>query len=88
MINWLELEAIRLDLLAFKMQVVIKHVLVMCDNKMAVAYINKQGGTRLKHLFMLAKSILLWCRQKGTRILCRHIADRLNIKANLLSRKS
>ena len=61
--------------------------LVICDNKTAVAYINKPGGTRLKRLFLLAKSILLWCWMTDTRILCRHIPGRLNIKADLLRRK-
>ena len=83
-INWLEFEAIRLALVAFKLLVVNKHVLVMCDNKTAVAYINKQGGTRLKRLFLLAKSIFQ-CRMTNTRILCWHIPGQLNVKANLLS---
>ena len=59
-INWLELKAMKLALVAFQSQVENKHVMVMCDNKMAVTYINKQGSTRLKRLFLLAKSILLW----------------------------
>ena len=87
-INWLELEAIRRALIAFQPLVQNSHVLVMCDNRTAVAYINKQGGTRSKRLFTLAKKILLWCRESGTRLLCRHIAGRLNVKADQLSRKS
>ena len=58
-INWLDLEAIRLALVSFKPLVVNEHVLVMCDNKTAVAYIYKPGGTRSKRLFLLAKSIFL-----------------------------
>ena len=85
--NWLELEAIKLALVTFKL-LVGNNILVMCDNKMAVVYINKQGGTRLKCLFLLAKSILLWCQATGTRVLCRHIPGRLNVKADPLSRKS
>ena len=57
--NWLELEVIRLALVAFQSQVENEHVLVMCNNKTAVAYINKPGGTMSKHLFLFAKSILL-----------------------------
>ena len=40
-INWLELEAIRRALAAVKNNLDGKPVLVMCDNKSAVAYINK-----------------------------------------------
>ena len=87
-ISWFELQVIRLALLVFQPQVVNKHVLVMCDIKMAVAYINKQGGTGLKRLFTLAKSILLWCCMMRTRIFFQHIAGRLNVKADLLSHKS
>ena len=51
----LELEAIRVALLAFQLQVVNKHILVMCDNKTAVVSINKQGGTRSKRLLLYGK---------------------------------
>ena len=61
---------------------------MMCVNRTVVTYINKQGGTRWKRLFSLAKSILLWCRQYGVRIQCRHISGCLNVKADLLSRRS
>ena len=52
-INWLELEAIRLALLHFQHLVEHKHVLIMCDNKTAVAYLNKEGGTRSHSLTAL-----------------------------------
>ena len=87
-INWLELEAIRRALLEFSSQIQNRHVLVMCDNRTAVAYINMQGGVRSKRLFMLAKAILLWCRANGIRLLCRHIAGHLYVKADQLSRCS
>ena len=60
----------------------------MCDNRTAVAYINKQGGTRSKRLFALARTIILWCHGHNIRIHCRHIAGVLNVKADWLSRKS
>ena len=42
---------------------------IMCDNKSAVAYINKLGGTWSKRLFAMAKTILLWCRDYNMWIL-------------------
>ena len=74
--------------MAFQRPVVNKHVMVMCDNKTAVAYINKEEGTRLKRLFAIEKSILLWCCTTGTTIICWHIAGQLNVKVDLLSRNS
>ena len=68
-INCLEMEAIRLALVTFEPLVAKTHVLVMHDNKTAVTYINKQGGTRSKRLFLLAKSIILWCHWTDTRVL-------------------
>ena len=79
-INWLELEAIRLALRAFKAYLERKHILVMCDNKSAVAYINKQGGTRSKRLFTLSRIICLWCRSQDVRLKCRHIEGSLNVE--------
>ena len=43
-INWLKLEAIRLALIALTEEISGKHILIMCNNKTAVAYINKPGG--------------------------------------------
>ena len=87
-INWLELEAIRLTLSHFKRQVAHKHVLIMSDNVTAIAYLNKQGGTRSQSLMDLTQKIILWCRDNRTRIFCRHIAGHLNVKADSLSRKN
>ena len=81
--NWLELEAIRLALVAFNPLMANRHVLVMCDNKTVIVYINKR-----RYQVLLAKSILLWCWTTDNRVLCHHIPGRLNVKANLLSWKS
>ena len=53
-INWLEMEAIRLALLHFSSQVHGKHVLVMSDNKKAIAFVNKMGGVCSRHLYFMA----------------------------------
>lgn len=87
-INWLELEAIRRALWSFKSMLIGQHVLVMCDNKTAVAYINKLGGTRSRRLYNLVRTILLWCQAYKIRVLARHIPGILNVKADMLSRRS
>ena len=87
-INWLEMQAIKLALIEFLPAIKCKHVLIMSDNKTAVAYINKQGGTRSKRLFSLAKQILLWCKLHQIRILCRHIRGDLNVLTDSLSRSN
>ena len=86
-INWLELEAIRLALLRFLPWVKSKHVLVMCDNRTALAYLNKQGGTRSKRLTSLAEKIVLLCSQHDIRVLGRHVPGHQNVLADQLSRK-
>ena len=87
-INWLELEAIRLALLHFARQVHGKHVLVLCDNRTAIAYVNKMGGVRSRRLYLLAKRVVLWAHRNGTRLHCRHIAGALNVRADRLSRRN
>ena len=44
-INCLELKAITLAVQSFLKDSLSKHVLVQMDNKTAVAYVNKKGGT-------------------------------------------
>ena len=86
-INFLELEAIRLALLQFESHLVGRHVLVQADNRTAVAYINKQGGTQSASLLDLASRILLWCHQRGIRLRCAYIEGALNVRADKLSRR-
>ena len=49
-INCLELKAITLTVQSFLKDSLSKHVLVQMDNKTAVAYVNKKGGTVSKVL--------------------------------------
>ena len=58
-INYLELEAAYLALRAFLPLIKGNHVQFDLDNRMAVAYINRLGGTRSQHLTALALDI--WC---------------------------
>ena len=86
-INWLELKAIHLALGHFLPQLRDHHVLWMCDNRTAVAYINKQGGTRSQSLYVLARDILLLCRTANIRLRCRYVPGNLNVHADRLSRR-
>ena len=86
-INYLELEAIRLALVRFQHLVCGRHVLVKSDNKTAIAYINKQGGTHSPALLGLTQVILLWCRDRGIRLRCAYIEGALNVRADKLSRR-
>ena len=54
----------------------------MSDNKTAFAYINKQVGTKSKHLFLLAKKILIWCRIYQVLLVCWHLARQFNLLAD------
>jgi len=85
-INWLELKAIQHGLLHFAPTLRGQHVLWMCDNRTAVAYINRQGGTRSQSLYALARDILLWCRTHNIRLQCRYVPGSLNVRADRLSR--
>ena len=51
-INLLEMKALFLALQAFQEDVAGHHVTAMCDNSTVVAYVNKQGGTVSRPLFV------------------------------------
>lgn len=59
-INVLELWAVFLALKHFQQFLQGQHVLIKTDNSTAVAYINRQGGTRSPQLHQLAQQIILW----------------------------
>lgn len=58
--NLLELQAAYLALLAFENLIQRARVEHMLDNRMAVAYITKQGGTKSLPLLQLATEIFVW----------------------------
>ena len=62
-------------------------VLVELDNSTAVAYLNKQGGTRSCRLCRLATLILLRCDDHGMTLRARHIPGVRNVIADALSRR-
>jgi hypothetical protein len=85
-INVLELMAVQNTFIAFEEQLRGKAVLISTDNTTVVAYIRKQGGTRSVPLFQLAKELWEWVSERHITLQCRHIAGRLNVIADRLSR--
>ncbi|XP_029965627.1 uncharacterized protein LOC115401518 [Salarias fasciatus] len=85
-INYLELLAVFLALRHFLPLLGKCHVLVRADNTTAVAYINREGGTRSVKLHRLAQSLLLWSSEHLLSLRAAHLPSALNSGADLLSR--
>jgi hypothetical protein len=64
-----------------------KVVLVASDNTTVVSYINRQGGTKSGTLYLLVEQILVWAQKCHIVLRARHIPGRLNVLADLLSRR-
>jgi ribonuclease HI len=84
-INVLEMRAVRLSLLAFKVPPQ-SNILVATDNSTVVAYVNKQGGTRSRDLWEETKPLLILAIHNKWNLKARHIPGRLNVIADQLSR--
>jgi hypothetical protein len=87
-INLLEMEAVRLALEFFAPDLPRGHIQVVSDNMSVVASINNQGGARSRSLTRQVVVILLWAQSQGFLLSARHLAGRLNVLADLLSRNS
>ena len=85
-INYLEMLCVKLSLLHFQAQVQNKVVLLATDNSSVVCYINKQSGTHSHSLHALTYDILTWCFQNKVQLRARHLAGKLNVIADGLSR--
>jgi len=85
-INWLELRVVLTALQMLTQPLMNKSVLFMLDNTSAVAYLNRQGGTRSKALLKLVTRIHLQAHAMGVVIHARHIAGEANVLADLASR--
>ena len=86
-INELELQAVIRTLEKVgKSQLSNKVILFMIDNKTAVAYINKQGGTRSSPLMRLTRAIYKLATQLNSVVKATHIKGDLNSIADMLSR--
>ena len=71
-INWQELQAIKLTLQTLK-HLRQTTVLIRTDNMTASAYVNKQGGTSLRALCLLARELWEICIRRGLTIQAKHI---------------
>ena len=85
-INVLELLAAWKTLQYFVHQIQNSVVMVATDNTTAVAYIRRQGGTRSSSLLKLTQELFAWTEEHSITLVARHIAGRLNVLADGLSR--
>ena len=86
-INVLELRAIRLGLCHFVEIVQGAVVAVFSDNTTALAYLNKEGGTRSPLLNAEARAILDWAEAHSVRLLTQFVRGVDNVVADGLSRR-
>jgi len=63
------------------------HVLVRCDNTMAVAYINRQDSLRSSKLHLLAHKLLVWSRRVFLSLRATHVPGILNVGASAVKGK-
>ena len=85
-INALEMLAVVYSLLHFQKQVCGKVVMVATDNSTVVSYLQREGGTRSKCLLELTLILFDWIQKNKITLQCRHVAGRLNVIADSLSR--
>ena len=63
-------------------------VALYSDNSTTLAYLRKQGGTRLSTLNAVAQELLRLCEAHSIRLLPQFIPGHLNVLADSLSRRS
>ncbi|XP_070591368.1 CUE domain-containing protein 1 isoform X2 [Erythrolamprus reginae] len=85
-INFLELRAVFLALLAFAPIVKNRHILILTDNVATRAHLNHQGGTRSHRLMEETSRLFNWAETHLASLTAEHIAGVSNIKADWLSR--
>lgn len=82
-INW---KAAFLGLQAFAQNLSNVHIHLLMDSTVAIAYLNRLGGTRSYTLCQLAISVWDWCLRKGITVHADHLPGRLNVRADFASR--
>ena len=86
-INVLELLAVWNTLKVLQEHFRGKSILVASDNQTTVCYIQKQGGTRSPAMLKYALQLFQWTEAHNIKIKCRHVAGKLNVLADALSRQ-
>ena len=86
-INVLELKAALLGIKALCSEFKSCHIQVQIDNTTAVSYINNKGGTHSQTCNVLAKELILWCKERSIWLSACHIPWVDNSNADSLSRK-
>ena len=64
-----------------------RRVTAMCNNSMAVAYVNKQGGMVSRSLCSLASRLLRWTESLDVHLDARCLTGQSNVLADLLSHR-
>lgn len=85
-INYLELLAAYYGLRCFASEKSNTNILLRLDNTTAIAYINRMGGVRYKHLNNLARTICSWCEKRKIFIFASYISSSDNYIADKESR--
>ena len=86
-INVLELLAIKKGIQSFCQDDQNLHIKVMSDNATAIAYIKNMGGTKSSSCNKVARDIWLWCKSRNIWITIAFVPGKLNIEADVASRK-
>ena len=85
-INLLELRAIRLGLLQFEEKLQNQTVGILSDNRTAISYILKEGGTHSAALNREAQLTLQWAEDHNVVLMPQYVRGRDNVVADALSR--
>jgi hypothetical protein len=85
-INILEMKAVLLAVQQSATLLLNQSILVSTDNSTVVSYINKQGGTHSRSLFLLVEELLLLVEDLGSMLMAKHIPGARNVLADQLSR--
>jgi hypothetical protein len=86
-INLLEMKAVILAVKQCPQVLSNQNILLSTDNSSVVAYINKQGGTHSRSLFLLlVEELLILVNELGSSVRAKHIPGAGNVLADQLSR--
>jgi hypothetical protein len=85
-INLLEMKAVLLTVRHCHHELSNQRILLYTDNSCVVSYINKQGGTHSRSLFLLVEELLILVDGLGSSIRAKHIPGARNVLADQLSR--